>query len=36
VKANPRAQPATQTQDPAAFLEEAREDLEEARQAHEP
>jgi hypothetical protein len=36
VKAHPRAQPATQAEDPAAFLEEARRDLEEARQAHEP
>jgi hypothetical protein len=36
VKAHPRAQPATETEDPAAFLEAARQDLEAARLAHEP
>jgi hypothetical protein len=36
VKAHPRAQPATAAEDPAAFLEEARRDLEAARQAHDP
>ena len=36
VKAHPRAQPATEAEDPAAFLDEARRDLEEARQSHEP
>lgn len=36
VKTNPRAEPATGEQDPSAFLEEARGDLEETRQSHEP
>lgn len=36
VLANPRAQPATNTEDPAVFLEEARQDLEETRASHEP
>ena len=36
VKTHPRAQPATEADDAAAFLDEAREDLEEARRAHEP
>lgn len=36
VRAHPRAQPAPQTETPADFIEEARRDLEEARQAHEP
>lgn len=33
LKTNPRAEPA-QPQDPNAFVEEARQDIEEARQAH--
>jgi hypothetical protein len=33
---NPRAQPATNTENPAEFLEEARQDLEETRATHEP
>jgi hypothetical protein len=36
VKSNPRAAPAAQTETPAEFLDEAREDLEETRQSHEP
>jgi hypothetical protein len=36
VKSHPRAQPATEQEDPAAFIEEARRDLEQARAAHEP
>ena len=36
VRSHPRAAPATETQDPAAFLEEARQDLEETRQSHAP
>ena len=36
VKANPRAQPAAQAQDPAVFVEQARQELEETRQSHEP
>jgi hypothetical protein len=36
LKTHPRAQPATTAEDPAAFLEEARRELEETRQAHEP
>ncbi len=36
VKANPRSQPATVAEDPNAFLNEAREELDETRQAHEP
>lgn len=36
VRANPRAEPAAAGQDPAAFVEEARQDLEETRQSHEP
>jgi len=36
LKAHPRSAPPSQTQDPAAFLEEARRDLEETRQSHEP
>jgi hypothetical protein len=36
VKNNPRAAPASQTESPAEFLEEARQDLEETRQSHEP
>lgn len=36
VRANPRAAPATQTQSPEQFLAEARRDLEETRQSHEP
>ncbi|MEZ6021895.1 MAG: hypothetical protein R3C16_00350 [Hyphomonadaceae bacterium] len=35
VRANPRSEPAPDT-DPADFIEEAREDLEETRQAHTP
>lgn len=33
---SPRAQPATATESPAEFLDEARDDLEETRQSHEP
>jgi hypothetical protein len=36
VKDNPRAEPASQAETPAEFLEDAREDLEETRQSHEP
>jgi hypothetical protein len=36
VRANPRAEPAAAGQDPAAFVEEARQELEETRQSHEP
>lgn len=36
MKANPRAQAAGPTEDPSVFLEQAREDLEETRQSHEP
>lgn len=36
VRSNPRAQPVTAEEDPALFLEQAREELERARQAHEP
>ncbi len=36
LRANPRAEPATAQQNPALFLDEAREDLEETRQSHEP
>jgi len=36
VRANPRSQPATQAEDPQAFLDQARQDLEQARRAHEP
>jgi hypothetical protein len=36
VKAHPRSEPATPGQDPNAFLEEARQDLEETRLSHEP
>lgn len=36
VRSNPRAQPATAAEDPNAFLEEARRELEQARLAHEP
>lgn len=36
VRANPRSQPVTAADDPALFLEEARRDIEEARQSHEP
>ena len=36
VRANPRSEPATNQEDPAAFLEEARRDLEETRASHEP
>ncbi|MGD9813905.1 MAG: hypothetical protein AB7Q23_07530 [Hyphomonadaceae bacterium] len=34
--ASPRAAPATGAEDPAAFLEEARRELEQTRQSHEP
>jgi hypothetical protein len=34
VRAHPRAQPGA-SEDPAAFIDEARRDLEQARQAHE-
>jgi hypothetical protein len=36
VKDNPRSEPASQAETPAEFLEQAREDLEETRQSHEP
>ena len=36
LKASPRSEPATQADDPAAFLNQAREDLEDAREAHSP
>jgi hypothetical protein len=36
MKDNPRAAPASEGQDPQAFIDEARRDLEETRQAHEP
>lgn len=36
VRANPRAQPVTADDNPTLFLEQARTDLEQARQAHEP
>jgi len=36
VRDNPRSQPATNTENPTEFLEEAREDLEETRASHEP
>jgi hypothetical protein len=36
VRSNPRAEPATAAQDPAAFLEDARRELEETRNAHTP
>jgi hypothetical protein len=35
VKNNPRAQPATAADDPALFLDQARAELERAREAHE-
>jgi hypothetical protein len=34
--ASPRAQPSTEAEDPAAFLDAARQELDEARQSHEP
>lgn len=36
VLTHPRAQPATAADDPAAFLDDARRELEETREAHEP
>lgn len=36
MQSNPRAQPAANTENPAQFLEEARQDLEETRASHEP
>jgi hypothetical protein len=36
VRNDPRAQPVTAAEDPALFLEQARQELEQARQAHEP
>lgn len=36
VRSNPRAQPAAEAEDPAAFLEEAQRELEQARDAHTP
>lgn len=36
VKTHPRAAPAAEGEDPAAFLEDARRELEETRQSHEP
>ncbi|MBL8536481.1 MAG: hypothetical protein JNM59_03670 [Hyphomonadaceae bacterium] len=35
VRAHPRAQPTETSEDPAAFVEEARRDLERARQSHD-
>jgi hypothetical protein len=34
MRASPRAEPAPPDQDPAAFVDEARRDLEAARDAH--
>src|SRR5262245_32712488 len=34
LRASPRSQPVTQADDPAAFLSDAQQQLEEARQAH--
>lgn len=36
VRTNPRSEPATQVQAPEEFLEEAQQDLEQARQSHQP
>jgi hypothetical protein len=36
MRAHPRAQPATESENPSAFLDEARRELEESRQSHEP
>lgn len=36
VRSNPRAEPATAAENPAAFLEEAQRELERARDAHTP
>ncbi|HYD85910.1 MAG TPA: hypothetical protein VEA80_00400 [Vitreimonas sp.] len=36
LQSHPRAAPASATESPAEFLDEAREDIEEARQSHEP
>jgi len=36
VKDNPRSEPAAQGENPAEFIDEAREDLEETRASHEP
>ncbi|GIK47826.1 MAG: hypothetical protein KJZ75_03550 [Hyphomonadaceae bacterium] len=33
---SPRSQPASATESPAEFLDQAREDLEETRQSHDP
>lgn len=36
VRANPRSQPVTAADDPQLFLDEARREIEETRQSHEP
>jgi hypothetical protein len=36
VRSNPRARPASEAEDPAAFLEDAQRELEQARDAHTP
>ncbi len=36
LRQHPRAQPASPSDDPAVFLEEARQELEQARQSREP
>ena len=36
LQSNPRSQPASATESPAQFLDQAREDLEETRQSHDP
>jgi hypothetical protein len=36
VRAHPRARPAAEAEDPAAFLEQAQRELEQARDAHTP
>ncbi|MBC7768406.1 MAG: hypothetical protein H7124_06425 [Phycisphaerales bacterium] len=36
MQSNPRSAPASATEAPAEFLDQAREDLEAARQSHEP
>lgn len=36
MQSNPRSAPASATESPAEFLDQAREDLEESRQSHEP
>ena len=36
LRANPRSQPSTEAEDPAAFLNDAQQELEQARQSHDP